>query len=390
MIGMQDENAVHGLLNHRIHFIVFCRDAKCHAQEVAGVGQAVVGIKEGLTDCIFIGHGSNGRHFCDQPVAGNHPLLGVIDVRAVMSDARVAGRLAIKRLAADVPVTPEKVDAFIEAHSFPIVEGPNVTFVFRGEAKGVRLRHWIYGLESSQPLERIPDTDVFYRIVELPPCSRVEYKLEIEHEDRSEWIQDPLNGRLAQDPFGANSVAHADGYEVPSWSQPDEDVRPGRLEPFHLHSEALGGERGGHLYFPARYRTSRRYPLLVVHDGTDYLRYAGMKTVLDNLIHALEIPDLIACFVDSPERLVEYAAHEPHARFISEELTPHLERTLPIEARPASRCLMGASFGGVAALSTAWRYPDFWGRLLLQSGSFAFTDIGHGNHRGPVFDPVVE
>jgi enterochelin esterase-like enzyme len=50
---------------------------------------------------------------------------------------------------------------------------------------------------------------------------------------------------------------------------------------------------------------------------------------------------------------------------------------------------MGASFGAVAALSTACRYPGFFGRLLLQSGSFAFTDIGDRNHRGPLFDPVV-
>jgi enterochelin esterase family protein len=51
---------------------------------------------------------------------------------------------------------------------------------------------------------------------------------------------------------------------------------------------------------------------------------------------------------------------------------------------------MGASFGAVAAFSTAVRYPDVWGRLLLQSGSFAFTDIGTRNRRGPLFDRVVE
>ena len=34
--------------------------------------------------------------------------------------------------------------------------------------------------------------------------------------------------------------------------------------------------------------------------------------------------------------------------------------------------------------------PGLLGRLLLQSGSFAFTDIGKRNHRGPLFDPVVE
>ena len=44
---------------------------------------------------------------------------------------------------------------------------------------------------------------------------------------------------------------------------------------------------------------------------------------------------------------------------------------------------------GSPMLSTAVRYPGFWGRLLLQSGSFAFTDIGR-HKRGPAFDRVVE
>ena len=50
---------------------------------------------------------------------------------------------------------------------------------------------------------------------------------------------------------------------------------------------------------------------------------------------------------------------------------------------------MGASFGAVAALSTAYRHRDTYGSLLLQSGSFVFTDIGTEHGGGPVFDPVV-
>jgi enterochelin esterase family protein len=127
-----------------------------------------------------------------------------------------------------------------------------------------------------------------------------------------------------------------------------------------------------------------------VHDGKDYLNYAGMKNVLDNLIHRLEIPDMIVVFTDSSDRLREYADDERHAKFLTEELIPDLTRRLPILDRPQARCLMGASFGGVASLSTAYRYPGFYGRLLLQSGSFAFTDIGRRNRRGPLFDRVVE
>ena len=298
-------------------------------------------------------------------------------------------RLAIHRLLADAPVTGEKIDAFLKGREFPVVEGASVTFVFRGDVEGVNLRHWIYGLESSQALTRVPETDLFYGIVELPPHSRVEYKLELRKDGNSWWVEDPLNDKRAHDPFGANSVAHGEGYEVPAWTQTDPEARAGVLEPFRMKSRVFGGVRGGHLYYPARYRTSRRYPLLVVHDGSDYLRYAAMKTVLDNLIHRLAIPDMVVCFSDSPDRLKEYASDEAHARFLKEELVPHLERTLPLDARPQGRCLMGASFGAVAALSTAWRYPGFFGRLMLQSGSFAFTDIGGGNRRGPLFDPVV-
>ena len=51
---------------------------------------------------------------------------------------------------------------------------------------------------------------------------------------------------------------------------------------------------------------------------------------------------------------------------------------------------MGSSFGGVASVSTAARYPDVFGSLLLESPSLVFTDIGQDHGGGPVFDPVVK
>ena len=302
-------------------------------------------------------------------------------------------KLAIHQLLESTPdgaaIDAAKIEAWLAGKRFPHVEGPSATFIWRGEADRVDLRHFIFGLESAQPLTRIPETDLWYLVLEIPPRSRVEYKLQIHWGNDSRWIEDPLNPQRARDPFGANSVLATEGYEVPEWTREDPVARKGTLEPFAFDSKALGARRGGYVYLPARFRRSRSYPLLVIHDGSDYLRYSGMKVVLDNLIHRLEIPDLIAAFVDSPDRLKEYANDERHARFLTEELVPHLEGQLPLSGKPHGRALMGASFGGVASLSTAWRYPGFWGRLLLQSGSFAFTDIGKHNRRGPLFDPVV-
>jgi enterochelin esterase-like enzyme len=295
---------------------------------------------------------------------------------------------AIEALAAG-PHTPEDVDAFIANHSFPLVEGTTITFVWRGEAEAVHLKHWVYGLPSSQQLARVDGTDLWYLTLELPAGSRVEYKLEIVRGGHGEWMEDPLNANRARDPFGANSVAHGAGYRVPEWVARDPEARTGILDEYTFDSKTFG-RRGMGVYLPARFRRNRRYPLLVVHDGHDYLRYAGLRAILDNLIHRLEIPDLIVAMTSSPARLVEYAADDSHARYLSEDLVPHLERVLPLESRPQGRALMGASFGAVAALAAAWRRPGFYGRLLLQSGSFAFADIGDRNHRGPLFDPIVQ
>ncbi len=303
---------------------------------------------------------------------------------------KAAGRrLAIADLAGESFVTGEAVDRFLGEHAFPIVEGSYCTFVYRGEADDVRLRHWVFGLPSSQPFQRVPGTDLWFFVLELPEGSRVEYKFEVRQGEEVRWIRDPLNPNQARDPFGANSVCHAEGYEVPEWTFPDPEAEEGVLEDRMFFSDALAGKRMVTLYRPPRFREGRRYPLLIVHDGGDYLRYAGLKTVLDNLIHRKEIPGLFAALTHPPDRMAQYRDNEAHARYVTDELVPLLQSELPLIDAPEARGLMGASLGAVAALSVAVRAPRFYGRLLLQSGSFAFSDIGE-HARGPVFDPIVE
>lgn len=297
--------------------------------------------------------------------------------------------LAIAELVDEAAPTPDRVARFIGEHEFPIVEGTKCTFVFVGEAEEVRLRHWVYGLPTASPFRRIPATDVWFYVLELPEGSRVEYKFEVSSQRQSGWIRDPLNSRVAHDPFGANSVCHAVGYETPDWIEERPGTPKGSLEERVFHSRALAAERRVVLYRPARYRESRRYPLLVVHDGRDYQRFASLTAVLDNLIHRLDIPGLIVVLTQPADRTEQYRDSAEHARYLAEELVPTLESELPLIGAPAGRGLMGASLGAVASLSTAIRYPQVFGRLLLQSGSFAFSDIGD-HDRGPIFDPIAD
>jgi enterochelin esterase-like enzyme len=299
-------------------------------------------------------------------------------------------KLAITRLRQRGPLDGAAVERFLARHDVPIVEGAHCTFLFRGEADEVLVVHRIVGLPERLPLRRLRGTDLWYLVVELPEGSRVEYQLEIARGEHRERINDPLNPRLAHSPVGSSSVCYAHGYVVPSWTKPDPDARAGRIVPITLHSKALRRETTVKVYLPARFRNTARFPLLVVHDGDDFLNFAAAKTVLDNLIHRLDVAELVAAFVNPGDRLVEYANSAAHARFITTELVPQLEADLPLVGTPPGRCLMGSSFGAVASLSTAFRAPEFYGSLLLQSGSFVFTDIGTDHGGGPVFDPVVK
>jgi enterochelin esterase-like enzyme len=281
------------------------------------------------------------------------------------------------------------VDRFLARNEVPIVEGARATFVYRGEADEVFLVHRIFGLPDHLPLRRLRGTDLWYVVLELPEGSRIEYQLEMARGGQRERINDPLNPRLAHSPVGSSSVCYASGYQIPDWTQPDPEARAGSLMDLVVPSGALRRNCQVTVYRPARFRSTARYPLLIVHDGGDYLRYAAAKTVLDNLIHRLDVAEIIAAFVNPGDRLTEYANSAAHARYLTAELLPELSRRLPLADRASARCLMGASFGAVASLATAYRCPSVYGSLLLQSGSFVFTDIGSDHGGGPPFDPVV-
>ena len=295
---------------------------------------------------------------------------------------------ALRKLLRKTAPSAGEIDAFIAESRFPLVDGSDVTFVYRGAVDAVYLRCWIAGLDTAQPFQALPGTDLHAATIELPPGSRIEYKLEVVRDGHRELITDPLNDVLARDPFGANSVCQAAGYERPVWTLPDEAARPGGIESHRIDSKAFRESRDIAVYVPARFRRNRRYPLLIVHDGSDYLRYADLKTVLDNLTHRLEIPPMLVAFTQSDDRLREYAGDEHHASFVAEDLLGYMDATYPLRDDAAARGVMGASFGGVAALHAGWRFPGRFGSLLLQSGSFAFSDLGR-HQRGPVFDPVV-
>ncbi|WP_083652774.1 alpha/beta hydrolase-fold protein [Serinicoccus sp. CNJ-927] len=306
---------------------------------------------------------------------------------------RHKGKLAINALRAR-RLDEDVITRFLAEHEVPVVEGEKCTFLYRGPADAVAVRHRIVNQPQHVPMKRLDVPEgvqpLWYVTIELPAASRVEYQIEVRVGEAVETFNDPLNPHVAHSPVGSSSVCQAAGYETPEWVVPQPDARAGELIDLPLPSRALRRTTHNRVYLPARFRRSSHYPLLVVHDGDDYLTYTAMRTVLDNLIHDLDMAETIVVFSNPGDRLREYPNYAPHARHLTTELLPAIEEQLPVIRRADARCLMGASFGAVASLSTAARDPGVWDNLFLQSGSFVFTDIGSDHGGGPAFDPVVK
>jgi enterochelin esterase family protein len=156
-----------------------------------------------------------------------------------------------------------------------------------------------------------------------------------------------------------------------------------------VQSQVFDQIREDRLYLPNDHTAGHAYPLVVIHDGADFVTYADLAVSLDNLIAAGDIPPLIAALVQTRDRMGEYARGRRHARYIVQELLPALEEQFDISSRPDDRVLLGASLGAVASLATAFRYPGTFGGLVLQSGSFILDQRKLDDRPHPVFHQVA-
>ncbi|GEO18454.1 alpha/beta hydrolase-fold protein [Microvirga aerophila] len=282
---------------------------------------------------------------------------------------------------------PAAIDAFLANHQFPLVEPGAVTFAWRGAADHVDLLRWIHAGERAH-FERVSGTDLWLLRLPVTDGGRFEYKLAIGWHGGEEWILDPLNPARARDPFGENSECRTYGYTRPEWSEP-RGAPAGRIETVEVESAAFGERREERVYLPVSYAAERPYPLVIIHDGQDFVSYADLSVSLDNLIEAGDIPPIVAALVQTRDRMGEYARGRRHARYLVHELLPVLQSRYKISNEPEGRVVMGASLGAVASLSTAFRYPGVFGGLVLQSGSFILDERKLEHRPHPVFHRIA-
>jgi enterochelin esterase-like enzyme len=294
---------------------------------------------------------------------------------------------AVATLVAGGPPTPAEIDAFVAGTDFPLVEPGAATFVFRGPAERVDILRFIHGTADRETMVRLPGTDLWLARLPVADGARFEYKLAVTNDGHEAWIVDPLNPVHADDPFGQNSVCRAYGYVRPDWSLP-RGAPQGQIVDLPVQSRVFGEVRAERVYLPAGYDPSGSHPLVVIHDGYDFVTYADLAVSLDNLIDDGDIPPVVAALVQTRDRMGEYARGRRHARYLVGDLLPALEAGFALAPAPAQRVLLGASLGAVVSLATAFRYPGVFGGLVLKSGSFILDPRKLERRPHPVFHRI--
>lgn len=269
-----------------------------------------------------------------------------------------------------------RVDSFMTATSgFPVTEDTLANFVYVGTGITLAVPGDFSGWDPANAvMTHIDNTNFWYRTESFLPATRLDYKIVI---NNSNWILDPLNPYTAPGGYGDNSELRMPEYIPPAEINFDPTVAHGTLSDTSFYSSNLNNSRNIKIYLPAEYTsTTIDFPVLIVHDGLEYISFAHMDHVLDNMIAAAKVAPLIAVFIPPVNRNAEYMDEDQDAftSFIVDEMMPWLQSRYRVSDGIGNHGVMGSSAGGNISFWLGMAHPEIFGKIAAFS-SFIESDI---------------
>ena len=217
-----------------------------------------------------------------------------------------------------------------------------------------------------------------------PSLGRLEYRLVLtDRRGRSEVVCDPDNPERVDTAFGERSVAVLPGYAPPPWlaqQAPAGTVRQ------HTWKDEVIGELPLQLWSPESLRDGTPAPLLVVHDGPEYLDLAALGEYAAATIAGGGVrPFRMAC-LQPVDRDSWYSANPDYMQAELRALEDLSRGAAPVDAPYVT---IGASLGGLTALLVALAMPSRFAGVLSQSGSFFRPDLDEQESGYPHFERVT-
>ncbi|WP_019212564.1 enterochelin esterase [Yersinia massiliensis] len=307
----------------------------------------------------------------------------------------------------------------------PVVEGRvKLTFLWRdrlGKAHDAAFSHVyidVNGLtdhHSTHPqrLQRLGQTDVWYwqaeiesdfrgsycfipatkdKLLTLPQGSTKERRLA----QRNWWVSfmslaesDPFNHTAAHASYWGrplSGVHLADALPQAAWQPIDAGQQlpadPQRLQVITWDSALLGNRRQVWVYVtPSSHAEDvAERPLVIMLDGQYWAEKQPIFGVLDNetvLGHLPASVYVLIDIIDQAHRSQELPCNEAFWQALQTELLPQVAKLQPFTGKASRTVVAGQSFGGLASLYAGLNWPQRFGCVLSQSGSFWWPDTDH-------------
>ena len=264
-----------------------------------------------------------------------------------------------------------KTDSFMNANTrLPFTESDSLcSFIYKGVAQNMKIAGDFTKWSPDLSMTMVAGTDFWYYSTHYKPDARLDYKLVINGND---WILDPKNPYTCTGGFGPNSELRMPGYETHPETEYYSPITHGTIKDTSFYSSLLNNSRVVRIYLPAGYGTIKRdYPVILFHDGPEYITLAKANNILDYLIAHQIIMPVIAVFVAPVNRTEEYngSLKEQFTTFITDELMPVIDREYSTSKNPQKRAMLGASSGGNISLYIGMKHPELFGKIAAQSSS---------------------
>jgi enterochelin esterase family protein len=277
------------------------------------------------------------------------------------------------------------IDSFMvvaKAQGIPYIEDTVANFIYRGSGTNVYLAGDFNGWSSSaDKLNRVSGTNFFYLSKIFERDARLDYKFIVD----GNWILDPNNPKTCPGGFGPNSELAMPDYIQPAEIKYYPNIPHGTLRDTTFYSTNLNNSRTIRVYLPPNYEsTTDSFPMILMHDGLEYVSLASMHNVLDYLISQNQIEPVITVFVPPVNRTPEYAGNQINSfsNFIVNELLPYIRNRYRVKSGAENCAVAGASNGGNISLYLALNYPDVFGNVAAQSSN-VISSISNGFQNGP-------
>jgi enterochelin esterase-like enzyme len=220
----------------------------------------------------------------------------------------------------------------------------------------------------------------------LPDLQRLEYRLLVTRSDgQTALVLDPDNPEAVATAFGERSVAILPGYVPPRWlSQPETLV--GGTTRSQVVSTRQVGDLPVQVWSPAGIDDYVNLPLLVVHDGPEMVKLAGLDRYAAAMIESGTLPPfrMMLC---QPVRRDDWYAANP--RYLAAELRVLEEVADSYGVVREQVVVMGASLGGLTALLLGVESELPFAGVLSQSGSFFTPELDPQEGSYPWFDRIT-